>query len=241
MMATNYLDPKYLGMIVPGAPVSNVSMANNLVAKTASGAGSTGTSLAGNLGAKTQNGLDPTYAGMIVPGGESSQTTGTTQTPAYPTNLDFNLPAVETMSWDEALERARKMYEPKYNLARQRTDKLYADQRAQLPQLLAARGYLKGGKREAGENNITQEQAMSLTDLDNQYASGINQLASDIYSGESTGGTRKMQDLITLQNQKNQAAIQKWLTDYNAWNQDSSDYNNLFLKALGLYLQDDVE
>lgn len=139
----------------------------------------------------------------------------TNQYPSAPT-LDYSTPYVPQMSWDDAYTRASNMYDPQYDLSRQRTEKMYSDQRARLPQMLAARGYLKGGKREAGEHGITQEQAMALSELQNQFESQKQQAAYNIYSGESGRAQQTLSNLIAQQQAKNTDSVQQWQTQYGA-------------------------
>ena len=147
--------------------------------------------------------------------GYSAQAQPATQYPAAPT-LDHSTPYVPQMSWDDAYTRASNMYDPQYDLSRQRTEKMYSDQRARLPQMLAARGYLKGGKREAGEHGITQEQAMALSELTNQFETQKQQAAYNIYSGESGRAQQTLSNLIAQQQAKNTDSMQQWQTQYGA-------------------------
>ena len=164
------------------------------------------------------------------------------QYPASPT-LDYSTPFVEEMSWKEAQQRAADMYDPQYQLSRQRTEKMYSDQRQLLPQMLAARGYLKGGKREAGEQGITQNQAMTMQDLENQYNTQKQQAAYSILEGAQGRAQRQLENLIAQQQAKNAAAMQQWQTKYGAAtqkeSQKSAQENNLLQYLVGLFLNSD--
>lgn len=157
-------------------------------------------------------------------------------------SLDYSTPYVPEFSWEEALARASAMYDPQYQLSRQRTEKMYSEQRERLPQVLAARGYLKGGKREAGEQGITQDQAMALSELQNQFETQKQQAAHDIYTGETARAYRTMQQLVELQNAKNLAEMQKWQTQYSAALQkdlqDRINSNSLLKYFVELFLNE---
>jgi hypothetical protein len=131
-------------------------------------------------------------------------------------SLNYSMPDVEQMSWDEALQRAVGMYTPAYNTSVQRQDKQTSDQRALLPQMLAARGYLKGGKLESGDNAITQDQAMARTELDNSFETQKQQAANSIYEGETNRAQAALSNLLAQQNAKNTNAMSQWQTQYNA-------------------------
>jgi len=159
----------------------------------------------------------------------------TTPTPLYPTPPDptpnYTMPTVPSLSWEEAQARAKGMFQPQYELARMRSEKQFADQRARLPGLLNARGYLYGGKREAGENNLTQDQAMTLNQLDTDFAAKEASAASSIYSNEQAAANTLLSQLITQKNNENQAAWNTWNTKYNAAFQGAQgDKNRTILK-----------
>ena len=152
--------------------------------------------------------------------------------PQYPKppTIDYSTPYVPQISWDDALSRAKARYEPQYQSAVLSQDKLASDQRERLAQMLGARGYAnpRGGMRQTGEGNITQEQAMALDSLRNQYDSTINQYAGDIYNQESTGAAQRLSSLLADRNAKNQTALQQYGTDLGAAMQKDQNENNKY-------------
>jgi len=172
-------------------------------------------------------------AGLNWDQGSQTQTsTGATYPPLPP--LNYDLPDVETISWDEALTRAKSRYEPEYKSAVLTRDKMAQDQRDRLAQMLGARGYgnARGGQMQVGQGNITQEQAMALESLRNQYDSAINQYASDIYTQESTGAQQKLSNLFEQQKAQNQDIWKTWNTNMNAAMGSDTEHNNLVLKIV---------
>lgn len=136
---------------------------------------------------------------------------------SYLQGLDYGLPDVEQISWSDALARAESMYKPQYEQSVLARNKMASDQRERLAQLMAARGYSnpRGGKMQAGEGEITQEQAMALENIRNDYESNKNQMASNIYEGESQRNLALLNSLINQQNQKN-------MMTWNTWNAKQS-------------------
>lgn len=176
------------------------------------------------------------FSSAVLPKWEQDSQTQTGTGTAYPKlpPLDYSTPYVEYPTWDEALTRAKSRYEPEYKSAVLTRDKMAQDQRDRLAQLSAARGYgnPRGGQMQVGEHNITQEQAMALEQLRNQYDSAINQYATDIYTGEQTGAQQKLNNLFEQQRAKNQDTLSAWLTNMNAAMSADTEHNNLVMKLV---------
>lgn len=139
------------------------------------------------------------------------------QLDSYLQGLSYGLPDVEQISWSDALARAESMYRPQYESSVLSRNKMASDQRERLAQMMAARGYSnpRGGKMQAGEGEITQEQAMALENIRNDYETNKNQMASNIYEGESQRNLALLNSLINQQNQKN-------MMTWNTWNAKQS-------------------
>lgn len=137
---------------------------------------------------------------------------------SYLKGMNYGLPDVEQISWSDAMARAESMYKPQYEQSVLARNKMASDQRERHAQLMAARGYSnpRGGKMQAGEGEITQEQAMALENIRNDYEANKNQMASNIYEGESRRAEQMLKTLTDLQNQKN---TQYWNTWYAKNNQ----------------------
>jgi len=132
------------------------------------------------------------------------------------------------------MARAKAYFEPQYKSAVLSQNKLASDQQKRLTQALAARGYAnaRGGHRLVGEGDISQQQAMALENLRNQYDSLIGQRAMEIYSGERNDAYNKLRTLLADRDAKNQLALQQYALDLNAGLQRDqmreNSYNNRY-------------
>jgi len=166
--------------------------------------------------------------------GTGITTTYPNTTNTYPTkpNIDTSTPYVEYPTWEEAYARAKSIYEPKYNSAELSENQLARDQLKSLKQGLSAKGYsnLRGGQRQVGEGNISQDQAATLEKLRNDYDSYINEYASGLYTGLSNNAAQKMNTLLADRDSKNQTALNLYQTDLSAALQKEINENNKYNK-----------
>ncbi len=156
----------------------------------------------------------PATSGGVTPGagttpGASSGYDNQEQYDAFMQGLDYGIPEVDSMSYDEARDRARSMYAPKREQSILSQDKIASDSREHLAQLLAGTGYAnpRGGKRQTGENNITQAQAINNAKINSDFDFNEAAAAQDIYNGEQSRAANQLNSLIAQQNQKNAAQV----------------------------------
>jgi hypothetical protein len=145
---------------------------------------------------------------------------------------NYNMPSVESISWDDALAQAEAMYKPEYESSVLRRDKMASDQRESLGQMMAARGYAnpRGGKVESGQGNITQSQAIDLQDMGNQYMAAKAQAARTIAKEGRDSAQMNLQNLIALQNQKNQNTWNTWNVKQQAAMQKKTQEDDTYMK-----------
>lgn len=138
----------------------------------------------------------------------------TTTPPTY----DYSTPNVVLPTWEEAMGQAKAYFEPQYKSAVLSQNKLASDQQKRLTQALAARGYAnaRGGHRQVGEEDISQQHAMALENLRNQYDSLIGKRAMEIYSGEGNDAYNKLRTLLADRDARNLLALQQYGLDLNA-------------------------
>lgn len=159
----------------------------------------------------------------------AATTTPTTTTP-YPTEPTYktSMPEVPEITWDEALSRAESMYRPAYESSVLTRDKMASDQRERIAQMLGTRGYAnpRGGMRQTGEYNITQDQAAALEGLRNSYETQKQQAAYNIYEGETGKARNALADLVNQQNNENTLAYNTWNTKMSAATQKNTAERN---------------
>lgn len=170
------------------------------------------------LGTRDKSGLypTPTRTDSNAQAGPNTQAVSNTiNRPTY----DYSMPEEEpSITWEESMNRARAYFEPQYKSAVLSQNKLASDQQKRLTQALAARGYAnaRGGHRLVGEGDISQQHAMALENLRNQYDSLIGKRAWEIYSGEGSDAYNKLRTLLADRDAKNQLALQQYGLDLNA-------------------------
>ena len=179
------------------------------------------------LGTRDNSGL---YPSPTQAGSNTQAVSNTINRPTY----DYSMPEVPSITWEDAMARAKAYFEPQYKSAVLSQNKLASDQQKRLAQALAARGYAnaRGGHRLVGEGDISQQQAMALENLRNQYDSLIGQRAMEIYSGERNDAYNKLRTLLADRDAKNQLALQQYALDLNAGLQRDqmreNSYNNRY-------------
>jgi hypothetical protein len=175
--------------------------------------------------------------------GTASSYANADQYDSYLKGLEYGLPDVEQMSWDDALARAKSIYEPQYQASVLARDKMASDQRELLAQTMGARGYAsgRGGKMESGQGDITQDQAIANQQTANMYDSNANQMAMNIYEGEAQRNESLMNAMIDQQNRQNANKLNVWGVKQSQSMQkdkdDSDEYQSTMawlLKILGM-------
>ena len=120
--------------------------------------------------------------------GTKKPSTSVNRTSYRPTNRN-------TLSFAEALEQARSQVDPAGRIAEARTNKMFADNRSALPQILAARGQSQGGLRAEAEQGLTQEQAMALNEITLTQDAAAQELARRLQErSEDMGMAQDIQD-----------------------------------------------
>lgn len=176
--------------------------------------------------------------GNTVVSYNGSPTTTTQQTGIQQPRLNYDLPHYDTMSWEEAMTRARSVYQPMYESSVLTQNKLAQDNRDRYSQALAARGYgnRAGGKFESAGENLTQQQAAALENLRNAYESQVASAAAGLYNSDLQFANNRLSNAISLQNNQNNAELGKWQTMMGMSENEKDRQNNRYNSALEFWL-----
>jgi hypothetical protein len=141
------------------------------------------------------------------------------QMPTAPvTNIEYRLP--EEMSMEEALRLASEQLDPLTNLARMNTTRGFAQERANLPKYLNARGQLFGGLRAGGESELTQREAETLEKADLLAAANKSQVASAIKQSNDAQAKALADSIYQAALNNANLALSKWQSDMSAYQQN---------------------
>lgn len=135
-----------------------------------------------------------------------------------------------TLSWDDAMERAKARYEPEYQSSVLAQNKMAQDQQDYLKQALAGKGYAnpRGGQFQVGSGNITQAQAAANDKLRYNYDAMEAALAGQLVTGERNSALAKYQAEVNATNNANLLGFNTWQTKVNtALSQQQSEDNKL--------------
>lgn len=189
--------------------------------------------------ASTSPAASPATSGGVAPGAGTAPVAtpkydNQEQYDAFLQGLDYGIPDVDTISMEDAQARAKAMYAPKREQSILSQDKIASDSREHLAQLLAGTGYAnpRGGKRQTGENNITQAQAINNAKINSDFDFNEAAAAQDIYNGEQSRAASQLNSLIAQQNQKNAAQVNVFgMKNSAAWQKEEREDNkyNSFL------------
>ncbi len=141
------------------------------------------------------------YGNVVNPNSIYGVRSVTPSMPATPVYDDLPV----GMSYSEALARAQRRLNPQYDAMRNKLEQTYSQQRAQIPQLLAARyggiSGTRGGRRQAAEYGTTQQEAQAISETEASRQAAIEMLAEAIQNEDYN---KELAAWQLAQNQKQQ-------------------------------------